>query len=1102
MAENNWQNKYLENSDINYGASDYETYRASFVRLLQEKYPENFNDYIDNSEIIMLISSLAYLGENLNYVVEMNTRDNFPATTERLQSLLNFARMINYPVRRNHCANGLVKIVQLETDEDLYDAFGNSIRNKPIKWNDISNTYWYEQLMVILNSVFIASNPFGIPVDKQSIEDETYNLYSLNTTNKNSMTYPYNCMVNGSTMQFEIVNPEIVNNKLYEHYPDLNNYFNIIYKNDGSGYDSVNNGFFLWFKQGTLGKQDENITEKDAYYSIDVSTANINDTDIWVEELNLDGTIKNVWSQVDSIHNLTYSNLNPGDNKIFQTITTISDTVTIKFGDGLTGEIPYGLFRVYYRTSNGLTYSINPKDMTNIKITIPYRDASYKSDQVFNLTVTFSLQEVVKNSIPSLTISDIQDSLPKVTYTQNRMVTEKDYNYYPLSYSNTIKKVIAENRIYSGVIDDMIDNNQSNKVQNTNIIIDDGILYKEDVISTISVPVPNLMTSLDMIDTYIVPITENNQFEDFWYDKFNQKSEVYYNDNQVITITEVNGNYSTGILTMPDGVPFPRDLGVGSMIKLYQRTDDEQKINESWYSVMAWYPDGEGDDIAAGTIILNKPLEINVSWCLEKVYLPFRKQFGADVIENMTNVINQITTLNVMGTSITKFGLKYDYTVATNPNESPWRLIDGNNLSDSDSSFDIDASQGMDNSWLIWVEWTPTAWIIKYRTIHYVFSSVNNIKFPKIMTEKVSNTISNNVEYDFIKFLKINERDSITHQGYPTDYKVPILQNEYHDDGSLNQDIIDIEFQRDNSTDAIDNPDVFNDMIRIVSEPDIDNNNFVFFRRDESSYGYYVWRFIDKSLINIVQSGVSDDAPDGIYYIIDGNTFIMLKNGNQSNVDNEYKMFIGRVGLYAQYKHFTTDYIKTDPVPSAFIEMYVLTQLFFKEVMNWKADPNRTLETFPKYPTEYELMKQFESLEDNKMLTDEMIWRPLKFKLLFGKEADEKLRAEIKVTKRPTSLVADNIIRQRVLMHMENFFDDAKWLNAKEFNYTELASYIYQNMSGDLTNCVIVPLYEPYRFGKLYQIRFDEYEIPLNVATLENIKVIPYISDDNIRIGK
>ena len=251
MAEN-WQDKYINNSNINYGAADFETYRNSFIALLQQMYPENFNDYIDNSEIIMLLSSLAYLGENLNYVIEMNTMDNFPATTERLESLLNFARMINYPVRRNQAANGLVKIVQIETDEELYDSLGTSLKNKPIKWNDISNIYWYEQMMMILNSAFISSNTFGIPVDKKVVNNETYNLYSLNSVVGGGISYSYSTLVNGMQMNFEIVNPIIENNKLVEHYPDPYNFFNIIYKNDGSGFDSDNNGFFMWFKQGSF----------------------------------------------------------------------------------------------------------------------------------------------------------------------------------------------------------------------------------------------------------------------------------------------------------------------------------------------------------------------------------------------------------------------------------------------------------------------------------------------------------------------------------------------------------------------------------------------------------------------------------------------------------------------------------------------------------------------------------------------------------------------------------------------------------------------------------------------------------------------------------
>lgn len=1082
MAEN-WTSKYLDNGDINYGASDFETYRASFIALLQKLYPENFNDYIDNSEVIMLISSLAYLGESLNYVIEMDTRDNFPATTERLASLLNFARMINYPVKRNVCASGLAKIVSISTDEELFDSMGNSLRDVPIKWNDISNIYWYEQMMVVLNSVFVSSNPFGLSVDTKTVGAETYNLYSLNVIPQMGVTYPFTATVNGSSMDFELVNPIIQNNALVEHYPDDRNYFNIIFKNDGSGYDSANNGFFVWFKQGVINKKDQSINEKETFKTINLNVQGVNDSDVWVEELNLDGSIKHVWTAVESVNNTSYSKIDPSDKKIYQIITNAYDDITIKFGDGLTGEIPQGNFRIYYRTSNGLTYSINPREMTNISVSIPYHDSSYKSDQVFHLTITFALQEQVNNSIPSLTVADIQDNLPAVSSTQNRMVTAKDYNYFPLYYTNVIKKIIAENRIYSGVIDKMIDDNQSNLIQNVNVIVDDGYIYKGYSTESTSIPLPTLMTSSAIIDTYILPLLSQDAVENFFYDTY--PSDKISGNTVKFTVNKEDGSYSVGTISGYSDSSF---LAIGSMIKLYQ-LDGSNHINTTWVSVI------DKDDT---TLTVNKILTLG-TWYVEKVDVPFNRVIDTNTISDMVNVMNNITALNTSGTSITRFGLRYDSV------EHSWKMIDGVYLGDGDFNLST-AGQAIDNSWLIRVEWTPTAWVIKWRTIQYTFGSIDTVQFPEIMNQTIINYRSGETSHDFVKFLKINE-DLNTGKQFVSDIKLFAISNEYYDDGSLNPYIIDLELPRDATTNDITNPDMVNDIIGPIPssvETTADNNKFIFFKREESSYGYYEFKYTtDIKVINTMD--VDTELTQGVYYVIGGlnNGFIRVdKKGYKVKVDEEYRVYNGRTGLIAQYKHYTTDHIRIDPVPSAFIEMYVLTAQNYKAVMDWKSDTNRSIETFPAYPTNYELMTQFAPLEENKMISDEMIWRPLKYKLLFGKEADEKLRADIKVTKKATSLVADNIIRQRVLLYMEEFFNDSKWFNSKEFNYTELATYIHQRMSGDITNCVIVPLYDGYKFGKLYQIRFEEYEIPLNVATLDNIKVIPYISDDNIKIGR
>ena len=1108
MASENWTNKYLENSDINYGASDYATYRQSFISLLQKLYPENFNDYIDNSEVIMMMSALAYLGENLNYVVEMNTRDNFPATTERLESLLNFARMINYPVKRNVCASGLAKIVQIQTDEDLYDAMGTSLKDYPIKWNDISNTYWYEQMMVVLNSVFINSNPFGIPVDSKVVSDETYNLYSLNVTSQMGVSYAFNAVVNGMSTNFEVVNPTIENNNLIEHYPDASNFFNIIYKNDGTGYDSKNNGFFVWFKQGSLGKKDQAINTKESFKTIEVGAQGINDSDVWVEELNLDGSIKNVWKQVDDFHNVSYSDIDSSEKNIYQVITNSNDDITIKFGDGLTGNIPFGNFRIFYRTSNGMTYSINPKEMSNIVITIPYKDSSYQSDQIFHLTVTFSLQDVVNNSIPSLTVADIQDNLPQVSSTQNRMVTEQDYNYYPLYFTNILKRVIAENRVYSGVIDNMIDDNQSNIVQNVNIIVDDGYVYKEYQTLSELIPLPTLMGNQAIINSYILPLLSNKNLVNFFYDKFPTINYTPLSTGEYKWVSSSVSEYKTTDTydygKISDLGILPEGIGIGSMLK-FVIIEDEKVVKEQWVTITNIV--GLTNTRTYDYIVIDKKLEYDI-WTIKlpdntaRIYYPFNESISTSLSQEILNTMNMISTLNISGVSEPKFGLRYD------TSDCAWHLIEGSAIGDGE--FDL-TSAGLgydDDSWLVRVEWTPTAWLIKWRSVKYLFGSTETIRFPNIMTTNIVNERSGEVEHDFIKFLKINENPN-TNSHYLEDIEMQISSNEYNDDGSLNPYIVGVETYSALSVDMPANPEIMNDLIgHIPNNPTPEDNKFLFFKRMESTNGYYEYKYTNSVLVidDITNITPGETLVPGVYYVINGmygGNFVNVDiNGNQTVLTDEYKMFYGRTGLFAQYKHFATDYIKIDPVPSAFIEMYVLTNNFYKAVMDWKADSNRSLATFPTYPTEYELMKQFETLEENKMLTDELIWRPLKFKLLFGKEADEKLRADIKITKKNTSLVADNILRQRVLMYMEEFFNSTRWLNTKEFNYTELASYIYQNMSNDITNCVIVPLYEPYRFGKLYQIRFSEYEIPLNVATLDSIKIIPYISDENIRIGK
>ena len=54
---------------------------------------------------------------------------------------------------------------------------------------------------------------------------------------------------------------------------------------------------------------------------------------------------------------------------------------------------------------------------------------------------------------------------------------------------------------------------------------------------------------------------------------------------------------------------------------------------------------------------------------------------------------------------------------------------------------------------------------------------------------------------------------------------------------------------------------------------------------------------------------------------------------------------------------------------------------------------------FPKIPSSYELKSAFADLENYNMVSDTIVWHPVKYKLLFGSEADNTYKANFRVIK-------------------------------------------------------------------------------------------------------
>mgnify|MGYP003326689611 FL=1 len=86
------------------------------------------------------------------------------------------------------------------------------------------------------------------------------------------------------------------------------------------------------------------------------------------------------------------------------------------------------------------------------------------------------------------------------------------------------------------------------------------------------------------------------------------------------------------------------------------------------------------------------------------------------------------------------------------------------------------------------------------------------------------------------------------------------------------------------------------------------------------------------------------------------------------------------------------------------------------------------------------------TLNPLKSLSDQIIYHPVKYKILFGTGADEELQATFKVVKNPSTKVTDAVIKTRVIRAINEFFALDNWDFGDTFYFTELAAYIHLSL--------------------------------------------------------
>lgn len=1112
LVAEDWTKIYQTFKEADFQSYDFETLRKSMIDYLRLYYPEDFNDFIESSEFIALIDLIAFLGQGLAFRGDLNARENFIDTAQRRDSILKLAKLINYSPKRNSPASGLLKVSSIKTTENIFDSNGVNLSGVTVTWNDRTNENWQEQFITIVNAAITASQRVGRPGNSATINNVKTDEYQVNlAVTAAPPVFPFSTKVDGYDLPFEITGASTLGStNLYETSPKPNSGFNILSRNDKLGNNSKNTGYFLFFKQGSLAFQDFTLEESIPNRVVSVDIGGINNTDVWLYKLDASGIPYELWTPVPAIagSNIAYNNLNTSNKKLYQIASKVNDQIDLIFGDGVFAEKPQGTFRVYYRTSAGLNYKITPDEMQGIQVSMNYAS---KRGRTETLTLTVNLQNTVTNASARETIDEIRQKAPQQYYTQNRIVTGEDYNIFPFTAFSNIVKVKAVNRTSSGISRylDVIDS--TGKYSSTNIYGEDGWLYFDEHVENFNFSFANNNDIIRVIREDVNRILSGKELLNFYYEKFNRftSADLYWVQNSVGT------NVSTGYFSNSSGDPQQvgsyvastrQYITAGTLIKLsapsgkyfdsanYLRTGTPSKAGdrtEFFASVRSVIDDGTNQGLGilsdgTGPVYLNEIVPSGA--VISQIIPPFST--------SLTSSVEQLILANIA--LFRNFGLRYDQETRA------YSLIASDNLNiasdfSQDNEGDISGTAA-DSSWLIRFETDGETYITYYRNYDFVFESQQETSFYFDPDIRVFDTNTGKLITDFVKILKVNSQpDSSAALGY--DYSMEVHNVFTETDGYQDTTKIKITYSDYDQDGVPDDVDVFTKIVAPSVNP---TDKYVFFMQVVDTNGYIRNRPVASSSINTEYTtlaaieAVKNSFNDGaLFFATSEELFYRLDiSGSVRTLINitNYTFKVGRGSLYFQYRHNSPNNRRIDPSPNNIIDLYLLTKTYDTDYRAWLADSTGKLNK-PVAPTGEELRIEFGALEDYKPVSDSLLYSNAKFKPLFGAKADSELRATIKVVKNPTSTVSDSEVKSKMITAINNYFSLGDWGFGDTFYFSELSTYLHTKLIPDISSIVLVPESGSQSFGDLYQVDCNPDEIFISAATVDNIVIIPAVTE-------
>jgi hypothetical protein len=216
-----------------------------------------------------------------------------------------------------------------------------------------------------------------------------------------------------------------------------------------------------------------------------------------------------------------------------------------------------------------------------------------------------------------------------------------------------------------------------------------------------------------------------------------------------------------------------------------------------------------------------------------------------------------------------------------------------------------------------------------------------------------------------------------------------------------------------------------------------------------------------------------------------------------TDVTSQYEAVSGRGSLSFLYRHNSGDTTRVDPSTTNIIDLYLVTQSYYTDYMNWLSDTTDSVAK-PSKPTINELRQNYGLLDSYKMISDSVIPNSVTFKPLFGKKAATNLQGTIKVIKSYNTTASDSQIRSAVLSAMNTYFSIDNWSFGDTFYFSELTAYLHAQLGALVSSIIVVPTDPASKFGTLYEIRCTPDEIFCNGATAQDITVISALNSVNM----